>query len=160
MSDRSRSGPLPVLVPVLAGVLFSVGLAVSGMTQPAKVVGFLNFSDWGAWDPSLAFVMVGAIGVYAAVFRVVNVRRGSPLLAAKFSLPATSRIDSSLVGGAALFGVGWGLSGFCPGPALVSLGAGAWSALWFVPATLVGMALFQGLRRAPAAPAAPAVCDG
>lgn len=136
---------LPALLPFLAGVLFSVGLAISGMTRPAKIVGFLDFA--GRWDPSLAFVMLGAVGIYAVTFRAVKMKGRTPLLAARFSVPTQSRVDAALIAGAALFGVGWGLSGFCPGPALVSFGAGARSALWFVPATLAGMVLYQQWQR-------------
>jgi uncharacterized protein len=123
---------------VVAGCLFAVGLALSGMTQPAKVSGFLDVA--GAWDPSLAWVMAGAVTVYFAADRVAR-RRARPLYAEAFPARPPTRIDARLIGGAALFGVGWGLSGFCPGPALVSVGAGLLAALWFVPAMLVGMAL-------------------
>lgn len=121
-----------------AGFLFAVGLALSGMTQPTKVSGFLDVA--GAWDPSLAWVMGGAVSVYFAADRIAR-RRARPLHAAAFPPRPMARIDARLVGGAALFGVGWGLSGFCPGPALVSVGAGVGAALWFVPAMLAGMAL-------------------
>jgi hypothetical protein len=131
-----------------AGLLFAVGLAVSGMTQPAKVVGFLDFL--GAWDPSLAFVMLGAIVVYMGAYRGVVLKVKRPLFADRFSIPTRSDIDFPLVAGSAIFGVGWGLSGFCPGPALVSFGAGASSALWFVPAVLAGMVLFNLVRPDPA----------
>ncbi len=136
------------LVPLAAGLLFAVGLAVSGMTQPAKVVGFLDVL--GAWDPSLAFVMLGAIAVYLAAYRGLVLKAKRPLFAERFSLPTRTDIDLPLLAGAAIFGVGWGLSGFCPGPALVSFGAGVKSAMWFVPATLLGMALFNLLRPDPA----------
>jgi uncharacterized membrane protein YedE/YeeE len=129
------------LLPLAAGLLFAIGLGISGMTQPAKVSGFLDF--FGHWDPSLAFVMGGAVGVYFVAYRLVRRLRG-PGFAALPSMP----IDARLVGGAALFGVGWGLSGFCPGPALASVGAGAHAALWFVPAMLAGMALEHALKRA------------
>jgi hypothetical protein len=128
----------------LAGGLFALGLIVSGMTQPAKVVGFLDFA--GAWDPSLAFVMVGAIGVCVPLFRWV-LRLKGPLFLPQFALPTRRDIDRDLVLGAAIFGVGWGLSGFCPGPAIVSLGAGAVPAVVFVLAMILGMRLQT--RRAP-----------
>lgn len=131
------------LLSLAAGFLFALGLVVSGMTQPDKVIAFLDFT--GAWDPSLAFVMVGAIGVYLAVHRVLVLRRQRPVFAERFSIPETSAVNAPLIGGAALFGIGWGLSGFCPGPALVSLGAGTTAALWFVPAAVAGMALQQVL---------------
>jgi uncharacterized membrane protein YedE/YeeE len=117
------------------GVVFAVGLAISGMTQPGKVLGFLDV--FGAWDPSLTFVMGGALAVLFAA-RAVTPRR--PLLAPTFAALPPDRIDLRLVGGAAIFGIGWGLSGFCPGPAIVSIGAGTPAALVLVPAMLVGMA--------------------
>lgn len=132
-------------LPLAAGLLFAVGLVVSGMTQPSKVVAFLDFT--GDWDPSLAFVMVGAIGVYFAVHRGLVLRRERPLLAPRFFVPTATAIDARLIGGAIIFGVGWGLSGFCPGPALVAFGAGTTAALWFVPAVLAGMALFHVVGR-------------
>ncbi|MES1206351.1 MAG: YeeE/YedE family protein [Pseudomonadota bacterium] len=135
-------------LPLLSGALFALGLSVSGMTQPAKVIGFLDVG--GQWDPSLMFVMAGAVAVYFVGDRLIR-RKTKPLYAATFSRPAAAKIDLRLLGGAAIFGVGWGLSGFCPGPALVSLGAGVTSALWFVPAALVGMLLHQRLTRAPSA---------
>jgi uncharacterized membrane protein YedE/YeeE len=114
--------------------LFAGGLAVSGMTLPAKVSGFLDVS--GAWDPSLALVMGGALAVLLVVMRAAPTR---PLLATAYETPLRTRIDPRLLIGATLFGVGWGLSGFCPGPALVSLGALTGGALVFVPAMLLGM---------------------
>jgi uncharacterized membrane protein YedE/YeeE len=130
--------------PLLCGALFAFGLVLSGMTQPAKITGFLDFA--GAWDPSLAFVMGGAVGVYFVANRLVR-RRRKPLFGDGFPpLPAT-RVDARLLAGALLFGVGWGLGGFCPGPALVSGGAGATAALWFVPAMLAGMLLHQLFAR-------------
>lgn len=126
------------------GLLFAVGLAVSGMAQPAKVVGFLDV--FGDWDPSLAFVMGGALGVYFLTQRLAA-GRAKPLYAARFVLPTPTRIDGRLIAGAAVFGVGWGLSGFCPGPALTSLGAGARAAVWLVPAMVVGMVLHDWLSR-------------
>ena len=133
------------VLPLAAGLLFAVGLVISGMTQPNKVIAFLDFA--GDWDPSLAFVMVGAIGVYLLVHRRLVLRRERPVHAPRFFIPTTSAIDARLILGAVIFGVGWGLSGFCPGPALVSFGAGTTAALWFVPAVLVGMALFHVISR-------------
>ena len=119
---------------VVAGGLFGAGLAVSGMTDPGRVIGFLDV--FGAWDPSRVFVMVGAVGIYGLgllCLRRVHIRR--------VTLPSASSspIDRRLVIGAAIFGVGWGLSGFCPGPALANLGALRAEALVFVPAMAVGM---------------------
>jgi uncharacterized protein len=119
-----------------AGALFAVGLGVGGMTQPAKVVSFLDFA--GTWDPSLAFVMAGAVGVYAAAFRLAR-HRLRPLLSAAFVIPTRRDIDARLLGGAALFGIGWGLAGYCPGPAIVSLVTGRADVVVFVTAMLAGM---------------------
>lgn len=113
------------LAPFLAGVLFALGLVIGGMTQPAKVIGFLDVTGgWRAWDPSLLFVMGGGLLVHGLLYRLVR-RRQSPLFEAKFHIPTRRDIDLRLVLGAALFGVGWGLGGYCPGPGLVSLTAGA-----------------------------------
>jgi len=126
----------------LAGLVFALGLGVSGMTRPIKVIGFLDF--FGDWDPSLAFVMLGAVLVYFAAHRRSRTMR-SPLLAAKFVVPARNEIDPSLVLGATLFGAGWGLAGFCPGPALVSLASGALPVGIFVTAMTAGIYLYAWL---------------
>jgi uncharacterized membrane protein YedE/YeeE len=110
------------------------------MTQPRKVVAFLDFG--GAWDPSLAFVMLGAIAVHF-VAQQLRKRRARPLLAARFSPIARTHIDAALVIGAALFGIGWGLSGFCPGPAVVSMGTGRLATIIFVLSMIAGMLLFR-----------------
>jgi uncharacterized membrane protein YedE/YeeE len=120
----------------LSGALFAVGLAVSGMTRPAKVVGFLDLS--GAWDPSLAFVMLGAIGVHFVATRLIT-RRARPLFEERFHLPTRKDLDARLLLGAALFGVGWGLGGFCPGPGLVSAASGSLPAFVFVVGMTLGM---------------------
>lgn len=125
---------------LVAGALFGVGLGVAGMTRPSKVLGFLDLT--GDWDASLAFVMMGAIAVHAALYRVVR-RRTSPLFDAKFHVPTRRDLDPKLLAGAALFGVGWGLGGFCPGPAVVSAMTGDRSVLLFVGAMLVGMVLHR-----------------
>jgi uncharacterized protein len=122
----------------LAGVLFAFGLGVGGMTQPARVIGFLDFA--GRWDPSLAFVMSGAVVTYAVLFRLVR-RRKRPMLAAAFSIPTRRDVDGRLLAGAALFGVGWGLAGYCPGPGIVSLAAGTAPVVVFVTAMVAGMAI-------------------
>jgi uncharacterized membrane protein YedE/YeeE len=129
------------LAALLSGLLFGAGLVVSGMTRPDKVIAFLDLAD--GWDPSLAFVMVGAIGVHMALFRFV-LRRPSPLYGAAFGVPTNSVIDGRLLGGAALFGLGWGLGGYCPGPGLVSVASGAPHALVFVATLTAGMALVKG----------------
>ena len=125
---------------LLAGVVFGVGLIVSGMADPAKVLGFLDLA--GAWDPSLAFVMGGAILVGAFAFTFAR-RRTVSLLGLQMRMPTATRLDHRLVGGSVLFGVGWGIAGFCPGPALVALGMGEQKALVFVAAMLLGMGLFE-----------------
>lgn len=128
----------------LSGLVFGLGLIVSGMANPAKVLGFLDLT--GAWDPSLAFVMGGAIGVGMVAFFVAG-RRKRSLLGAEMKLPTARHIDRRLVLGGLAFGVGWGVAGFCPGPALVAVGMGEPKALVFVAAMLVGMGLFEVLER-------------
>lgn len=122
-------------VAAVAGLLFGAGLVLGGMTQPAKVIGFLD--PGGQWDPSLALVMVGAIAVHALAYRIVR-GRAAPLFANAFSVPTRRDLDAPLLLGAALFGVGWGLGGYCPGPGLVSLGSGRLEPLAFVLAFLAG----------------------
>jgi uncharacterized membrane protein YedE/YeeE len=129
-----------------SGLLFAVGLAISGMTHPSKVLAFLDVS--GAWDPSLAFVMAGAVTVAMFAFRM-QPRLRAPLLGGSFDLPpARGAIDAKLVVGAAIFGAGWGLSGLCPAPAVVSLASGQFGAAVFVAAMLVGVLLQRGVERA------------
>ena len=122
----------------LSGLLFGLGLTVSGMINPAKVIGFLDLA--GDWDPSLALVMATALLVSLPGFRLI-LKRDQPLFAAKFFLPEKSDIDSPLVGGAALFGIGWGLAGFCPGPALAAAASLNSSVLLFLAAMVGGMLL-------------------
>jgi len=129
---------------LLAGAVFGIGLIVSGMADPAKVLGFLDLA--GAWDPSLAFVMAGAVLVGAIVFTFAR-KRTMSLLGLPMRMPTASQLDRRLVGGSLLFGVGWGIAGFCPGPALVALGMGEQKALVFVVAMLLGMGLFEFLER-------------
>ena len=132
---------------LLAGILFGLGLAVSQMINPAKVLGFLDIA--GRWDPSLALVMAGALGVTALGYYFV-LRRPAPLLAARFEVPTVREIDRRLLAGAVVFGIGWGLVGFCPGPAIASLAYGVKESLIFAAAMLAGMALFRlGNRRTP-----------
>jgi uncharacterized membrane protein YedE/YeeE len=133
-----------VFTSLLAGLVFGLGLIVSGMANPAKVIGFLNLA--GPWDPSLAFVMAGAIAVGSGAFFVAR-RRSVSLLGAAMKLPTARDIDRRLVLGSLVFGVGWGLAGFCPGPGLVALGMGEFKALVFVAAMLVGMGAFELLER-------------
>lgn len=141
--QRPRSG-LEVVISFAAGMLFAVGLALAGMTQPSKVVGFLDVA--GAWDPSLAFVMMGAIAVYAVANRLVK-GRSAPLAGGPFHLPTRRDIDPNLLFGAALFGIGWGLAGYCPGPGLTSVVTGAKAPLTFVVAMSIGMLTFAALQK-------------
>ncbi len=136
-----------------AGVLFAVGLIVGGMTQPSKVVGFLDVT--GAWDPSLAFVMGGALAVYGVAYRLIR-RRVAPLAAPAFRISSREDTPPKVLLGSALFGVGWGISGFCPGPAVVAVGSGMSQALVFIPAVVVGILLFQWSERARGGDAIPA----
>ncbi len=131
---------MKTLVALFSGVVFGVGLAISGMTNPAKIIGFLDFA--GEWDPTLAFVMLGALLVSVPAFRWV-LSRPRPVLDDAFDLPKKTTLDGRLLGGAALFGVGWGLSGFCPGPAVVALVSGLPSVFVFMAAMLAGMALYE-----------------
>lgn len=133
-----------VLTAFLAGLVFGLGLIVSRMANPAKVIGFLDLA--GRWDPSLAFVMAGAVAVGAVAFAVAG-RRQRSLLGARMQLPASRTIDRRLLAGSALFGIGWGIAGFCPGPAVVALGMGEPKAAVFVAAMLAGMGVFEGLER-------------
>jgi len=125
-----------VIVNLLLGLLFGIGLVVSGMADPAKVLNFLDLA--GTWDPSLLFVMGGAAITTLIGYRFV-LKRSRPLLAKDFQVPTRREIDGKLLFGAGLFGIGWGLGGFCPGPALTALSLGATGTLWFIPAMFVGM---------------------
>ncbi len=135
----------------VSGIVFAIGLGLAGMTQPSKVIGFLDFT--GAWDPSLAFVMMGAIGVHAFfAWRVRTMH--APLFAEKFNVPMSSKLDGPLIAGAATFGIGWGLAGYCPGPALVAATSFAPATMVFVAGMLAGMFAIRRarLRAAPAPP--------
>jgi uncharacterized membrane protein YedE/YeeE len=138
-------------VSFVSGVIFSVGLALSGMTQPSKVVGFLDVS--GQWDATLLCVMASAVAVYFVANRLA-LRRTAPFLAARFSALrfAPTQLDAPLILGSALFGIGWGISGFCPGPAVASAAAAVPAALLFMPGMLAGMLLYRLIesRGAPA----------
>lgn len=130
---------------LLIGMLFGAGLAVSGMMNPAKVLGFLDIA--GDWDPTLAFVMGGALIVTLPATLYAR-RRSRPVLAERFDMPAKRAIDVPLIAGSALFGLGWGLVGFCPGPAISALATGLWQAGLFVVAMLAGMVVFRLTRGA------------
>jgi uncharacterized protein len=135
------------LMEFIAGLLFGIGLIVSGMTDPGKVTGFLDLA--GEWDPSLALVMGGAIAVGFFAFAAAR-KRSTNLLGGAMYLPAGDSVDSRVLIGSVVFGVGWGLSGFCPGPAVVATGAGYWQALVFTLSMLAGMAVHDlSVRLAP-----------
>ena len=133
------------LAGLIGGLIFGAGLTISGMINPRKVQAFLDVA--GDWDPSLGFVMGGAIPVAAIGFAIGRQRR-APALAAAFIGPARVNLDARLLGGAALFGAGWGLTGYCPGPAIASIGHAAPASLAFVAAMLGGMGLYRLLMRA------------
>lgn len=122
-------------IALLAGLIFGLGLALSQMIDTARVIGFLDIA--GRWDPSLLFVLGGAAGFTLISFRFV-LRQPAPLLASSFRLPTKKDVDRSLIGGSALFGVGWGLAGYCPGPGVTALVLGTWNPVFFVGAFLVG----------------------
>jgi uncharacterized membrane protein YedE/YeeE len=128
------------LVALVVGIIFSLGLGLSGMTQPQKVVGFLDL--FGNWDPSLIFVMVGAILVHLITFKLIT-KRPAPVLDSKWHIPQKKEITPALIGGSFIFGVGWALGGFCPGPAIASLASFQIAPLVFVVSMLAGMFLFK-----------------
>ncbi len=137
------------LINLALGLLFGVGLLVSGMSDPAKVLNFLDLA--GTWDPSLAFVMGGAVLVAFVGYRLV-LARGEPIAGGRFHLPTRNDIDARILAGPALFGIGWGLGGFCPGPALTALGLGATGTLAFIPAMILGMWAARLLGEGSASP--------
>ena len=133
-----------IFAALLAGLVFGAGLILSGMTDPGKVIGFLDLA--GRWDPSLAFVMGGAILVGFFAFRLAGAR-GKAFLGGAMHLPQRRDVDTRLVAGSVVFGIGWGLAGFCPGPALVSFGSGVDQAAVFVAAMLGGMMIYHAAER-------------
>jgi uncharacterized protein len=135
---------MELLAAFILGLIFALGLGVGGMTQPAKIIGFLNVA--GKWDATLAFVMAGAVAVTFMMFPLI-LKRPHPVLADRFVLPLKRRIDIPLVAGAALFGIGWGLSGYCPGPAIVCLATGSPPVLLFVAFMACGLYLGRRLFR-------------
>ena len=130
----------------LTGLVFGLGIAISGMMNPAKVLNFFDLA--GTWDPSLAFVMGGALVVTFVGYRLVW-RRDVPLFASLFQMPTSKVIDTKLIGGSALFGIGWGIAGFCPGAAIPAIGTGRWEVLLFLGAVAVGLALARILQGQP-----------
>jgi uncharacterized membrane protein YedE/YeeE len=149
---------MSVLLQFAIGLVFGLGLVVAGMSDPAKVLNFLDVGaiPTGGWDPSLAFVMAGAIAVTFIGFKLV-LRRAQPIFGGAFHLPTATEIDARIIVGPAIFGMGWGLAGFCPGPAFTALTTGGTAALAFVAAMLVGMTVARWLANRPAAlvPATP-----
>jgi hypothetical protein len=133
------------LAALAAGVLFALGLVISGMTRPEKVIGFLNVREW---DASLAFVMGGAIGVHALLLRLIG-RRSTPVFAPAFKPAPTESIGGRLLAGSAIFGIGWGLAGYCPGPAIVAVGGLNVKAVAFVAAMTVGMYVYRKTHPKP-----------
>lgn len=133
-----------LLISLVAGALFGAGLVISDMINPARVLGFLDFA--GQWDPTLAFVLSGALAVSIPGYWMAR-RRGAPILDTQSHIPAPGAVDGRLITGAALFGVGWGLVGFCPGPALAALGTGEAKAFGFLAAMASGMWLFGRISR-------------
>lgn len=133
----------------LTGLVFGLGIAISGMMNPAKVLNFFDIA--GTWDPSLAFVMGGAVTVTFIGYRLVW-RRPAPLFERAFQLPTARQIDLRLVGGSAPFGIGWGIAGFCPGAAIPALGTGRWEVALFVAAVIVGLGLARLVRGLPLLP--------
>lgn len=134
---------MPLLIAFSAGLLFSIGIALSGMIDPARVLGFLKVSD--NWDPSLALVMAGALAVYVPGFRFTQ-RKNAPHFAEKFYLPGHHKIDRSLLIGATLFGSGWGLAGYCPGPAIAALTTASTGTLAFVAAMVAGWFIARKIK--------------
>lgn len=128
----------------LSGLVFGIGLLVSGMANPEKVLNFLDIT--GHWDPSLMLVMIGAIAVGLVSFSIAK-KRTLSFLGLGIKLPTANKVDTRLIGGSLLFGMGWGLAGFCPGPALVALGSGEFKGLVFVLAMIAGMLLFEAIDR-------------
>ena len=140
-----------IVAGLIGGLVFGIGLAVSGMTDPAVVIGFLDVA--GAWNPALMFVLAGAVVVTFVGYRIVQ-KRTAPLLAPRFTLPTATAIDAELVGGAVVFGIGWGLAGYCPGPAIASIAALYPGTLVFLVAMVVGMIGARIVRASRSRPAA------
>lgn len=139
-TEKNNAQLNTAIAALAVGFIFAIGLGISGMTKPSKVIGFLDL--FGNWDPSLMFVMAGAIGVHFFTYRVIR-KRASPLLVPNWQVPTKTELTPALVIGALLFGVGWGLGGFCPGPAMTSLASLQSKPLIFVISMLVGMYLFK-----------------
>ena len=135
---------MKIHIALLAGLIFGLGIAISGMANPAKVLNFFDLA--GTWDPSLAFVMGGALVTTMIGYRAVFAARSAPMFEKSFSLPQTTTIDRQLVGGSALFGVGWGIAGFCPGGAIPALGFGGIETILFIAAMTGGIIIGRSLK--------------
>lgn len=140
--DSAFARALPGLLAAFSGLIFGLGLIIGGMTDPSKVIGFLDFA--GDWEPALAFVMAGGVGVHFLLSQFV-LKRKSPLFDQVFHLPTKRDLDAKLLFGAAIFGAGWGLAGYCPGPGIVGGGAGSESAIIFVATLIIGMVIQHGV---------------
>lgn len=132
------------VIGLLAGLLFGFGLAVAQMTDPAKIINFLDFS--GTWNPTLAFVLAGAVLVTGISFRFI-LKRPKPVLESRFHLPAAQAIDTRVILGSAIFGVGWGLGGYCPGPGVAAIASGMWAPLVFVAGLVLGTLSYRWLQQ-------------
>lgn len=152
-TTTTSSLPRQYLAALGIGVLFALGLGISGMTRPGKVIGFLDFFG-GAWDPALAFVMGGGVLIYAIGYRL-TIRREAPRFASTFQLPTRRDIDGRLVLGSVLFGAGWGLGGYCPGPAMTSLATVSMDVFVFVASMGAGMVIWALLNRKLSSPKSP-----
>jgi uncharacterized membrane protein YedE/YeeE len=139
-----------------SGLVFGIGLLVAGMADPAKILGFLDIA--GPWDPSLAVVMAGALPVSAVAYAISR-RRATSYYGAPFNVPTSRELDSKLIAGAAVFGIGWGLAGVCPGPGFVMLGAGRVEGVLFVAAMMAGMLSFEGIERHRTSHLSPVATD-
>jgi len=135
----TKSKIMRMSVSLVAGLLFGMGMIISGMVNPAKVIGFLNIT--GNWDPSLAFVMGGALAVFTPIYHFVIKKRANALNGEKFTWTSNTKIDGTLISGAVIFGAGWGLAGFCPGPAITSISSGSNIILAFILSMIVGIIL-------------------
>ena len=133
----SKSQITRIIVGIISGVLFGTGMIISNMVNPEKVIGFLDVT--GNWDPSLAFVMAGALAVFTPFYHLVIKKRAQSVSGDKFSWTSNTNVDSTLIAGAVIFGAGWGLAGFCPGPAAASIGSGSNIILAFILSMIVGM---------------------
>lgn len=135
----NKSKLVRISVALIAGLLFGMGMIISAMVNPVKVIGFLDIT--GHWDPSLIFVMGGALAVFTPIYHLVIKKRSNALNGDKFSWTNNTKVDGRLISGALIFGAGWGLAGFCPGPAITNIGSGSYTVLAFILSMLIGMIL-------------------